>query len=339
MTTRIYSAITPYHLLLVGALQVASGDAPSIVMFRDESGFLGHVGTITSALPNVQLELLEPLNGSSKWQRAIKFRRSGNALLASVRALRGDAELYTFNSTGWDILRAVHQLKGTIPVHFVEDGLDAYLPHSSHPYVSSSLLRHYGKRVLNGVPPPAYSDMTRTMRFDRFHLLFPDICRSTIPLERVQRIQGAWFRESVERFSMITDRFLPDVSPTDIYLPGLSDSTTDASSVVSLIEEWLTSIRATSPGSVCAVKLHPRERNRELLSRLDCLDLIRYPNWIPAELLVHSLDPLCRIRAGLTTFILSSKILVPERRIWLESSINHEYADTLKQWDSSISMT
>jgi hypothetical protein len=334
---RIYLASTPFHLLVIGALQISTGDAPAVIMYDDEYGFISHLGSINRACPNAEIELLRPFERSNRLSRVIKSRKGAKAILRRVKSSSGKVELFTCTSTRTDFLRVAHLLKESIPVHFVEDGLDAYLPHSSTElYRRGNFLQHYGTRLVNGFPSPDVWDNTTTMEFKRFHVLYPEICRSTIPQDRIECIEPSWFRQSVDRFNDICHDLVTTSSPTDVVFPSLSVHMPDVSFFLESLRQWVATVRSQAPNSICAIKLHPREFDEELMLGIDELDVIRYPSWIPAELLVHYLDPRCRITMGLSTFILSSKILAPERIILLDSSVKREYVRFFRDWDESI---
>jgi hypothetical protein len=333
---RIYVASTPYHLLLVGALQIGAGDNPAILMYDDEYRFIRNSGAIENAIPNVSVELLRSFDRSSRLQSVIRSRASANAILRQVRSASEGAELFLCCPTRRDVLRVAHCLKLSVPIHFVEDGLDAYLPHGITKAPKSGFLRKLGTRLVNGFPPPTEFDSAAVMKFEQFHMLFPEIRRDSIPYSRVSTIKAEWFVEATRRLQPMVEDFLPDASPTDIWFPSLSVQMADVSSYLTSLEGWIDTVQSSSSVSKCAVKCHPREQNTELLSGLDSLDVVRYPPWIPAELLMHKFDPHCKIRTGLSTFVLSSKILAPDRVIWLDSSVRPEYRDKLKRWDDAI---
>jgi hypothetical protein len=338
---RVYHACSPYHLILVGALQVGLGDVPATIIYHDQHGFLDQLGPIADAFPNVQLAPFHPRLGSTRWSQAQEFRKSANLMYRLLREGPSDAELYTCNSTGWDLRRSVQRLNGAFPVHYVEDGLDAYLPHSSHPAEKHGLGRYYANwmlyRVLYGVAPPDFYDMTAMVKFDKFHVVFPEICRSTIKQAQVERIERSWIEQSVERLGLVINYDLTKLSPTHVYFPGLSSHSTSPSELIDSIANWAASVRAQSPDNVCAVKLHPRERNQEAFSALDSQGIGQYPAWIPAELVMPSLTPGATMKMGLSTAILSSRVLCPDRTILLDASVKKEYADVLMRWDDAIS--
>jgi hypothetical protein len=337
---RIYIASSPYHLLLVTALQVGNGDAPAIVVYYDDSGFLGHVGSIDDALPNVSFE--EIRSGQNypstleKWRPIVETRKGADLIRRHIRALDGNVELYPCNGARRDILLTSYRVKGSIPIHFVEDGLDAYFWHSTKPYSRRSLIHHYAWRLVNGHPMPDVFDTTTTLTYEKFHLLIPELRRSTIPLEKVEQIESPWVKEAADRLSKCVEPYVPSMSATDVLFASFSLNIDDIPSFVASVERWVNAVKSESIHRKCAVKLHPRESNSELIFGLKSLDLVLYPAWIPAELLIKYLDPNCRMTMGLSTFILSSNILSPGRRVRLDSSVPTAYADKLMEWDDAI---
>jgi hypothetical protein len=335
VTLRIYIASTPYHLLLIGALQVGMHDTEAVVMYDDQYEFIAHSGSIAALFPNLRVEMLQPYDRSSRWARALRSRISANSILKRIKHSE-NPELYFCCPTRRDVLRVAHCIKDSVPVHFVEDGLDAYFPHGVTKPREGGHVQRYGARLINGFASPASFDATTVMKFQSFHLLFPEIRRPTIPLDQVERIEQSWLSTSVIRLRSITDKLTPAATPTDVWLPSLSVHISDISAFLASLEQQLAAVRAESAARVCAVKCHPREESPELLAGLGSLPVIQYPSWMPAELLLHRFDPSCIIRTGLSTFVLSSKIISPERVIWLDSSVSDEYADRLKRWDKLI---
>jgi hypothetical protein len=332
---RIYIASTPYHLLVIGALQIGQEDTSAVVMYDDQYEFLAHVGGIASLFPNLKVEPLQPYDRSMRLGRALKSRISAHTILRRIKDT-DSPELYFCCPTRRDVLRVAYSLKGSVPIHFVEDGLDAYLPHGITKPDEGGTVKQSITRWINGFPSPDSFDTTMVMEYEKFHLLFPAIRRSTIPIQQVKQIEHSWFVGSVKRMRTLTDKLTPDDTPTDIWFPSLSVHLQDVSSYVRSVERQLAAVRAESTQSVCAVKCHPREENQELLLGLNSLEMIHYPPWLPAELLLHKFDPGCTIRTGLSTFVLSSMIVSPGRAVWLDSSVNQEYRDSFNRWEKSL---
>jgi hypothetical protein len=314
---------------------VGAHDTEAVVMYDDQYEFIAHSGSIAELFPNLRVEMLQPFDRSSRWARAFKSRISANSILRRIKHSE-NPELYFCCPTRRDVLRVAHCLKDSIPIHFVEDGLDAYFPHGVSKPQEAGLVKRYGTRLINGFASPDLFDATTVMKFESFHLLFPEIRRPTIPLDQVERIEQPWLTTSAARLRSITDKLIPAASPTDVWLPSLSVHIRDIPAFLGSLEQQLAAVRSESADRICAVKCHPREESQELLAGLASLQMIQYPSWLPAELLLHRFDPSCIIRTGLSTFVLSSKMISPDRVIWLDSSVNDEYADRLKQWDSLI---
>ena len=335
---RIYVASTPYHLLVAAALQISTHDMPAVLMYDDEYGFVKHVGSLGSAFPGASVRILPSYERSSRLGRVIGSRRSANAILRTIRAAEGPVKLFVCCPTRSDLLRTAHRLRGKVPTVFVEDGLDAYLPHSSNVrYERVNLVHHLGTRLVNGFPSPDVFDNTTVLDFQEFHVLLPELFRGTIDRNRIKPIAAQHFREGVSRLQCLTDPHVPDgVTPTNAWFPSHSKYLGGGRNLLRMIAEWSQGTMGASTSAVCVVKLHPRETSSELREGIGDLPLIEYPSWIPAELLLHRMDERCHIRMGLSTFVLSSKILKPSRQMEVDVSVEDEYFDVLRSWDDSI---
>jgi hypothetical protein len=331
---RIYIASTPYHLLLVGALQSEDRDKEAYVFYDDEVGFLARLAGPIDFFPNVALKIVRPFERhSSRLGKVIKSRSNARRIRQRIRQVT-NPELYLFSATRRDVLRLMHLINGSVPAHYVEDGLDAYLPHSSQTkYVRGNVIQHYGNRIANGFPAPRVFDMTTATKFDSFHLLFPKFRRSSIPFDKTEKIHEGAFKQAVERLRESIDEFLPDRTPTHIVFPSHSSQISNVSEYLSSVKQWIADAKSTYPDNVCAIKLHPRESNNEIITGLSALEVVLYPSWIPAELIVHRLSPTCEILTGLSTFILSSSIIMPQRRLVLDETVSPEYARLFRIWD------
>jgi hypothetical protein len=335
---RMYVASTPYHLVVATALQIAAEDAPALLMYDDQYGFARHVGNLEAAFPNVSIRLLPPYEVSTRLGRVVGSRRSARVIVRSIRESPESVELFAFTPTRADVLRTAHRLRGRVTTVFVEDGLDAYLPHSStERYARVNLVHHVGTRLVNGFPSPEIFDNTTILDFKEYHVLLPELCRSTIDQSRVRPIAAQDLRAGVTRLRSLTDRFVPDgPPPTDAWFTSHSKYMGGGSNLLGMIGEWSTEARQESEAAVCAVKLHPREDSAALLRGVMQLPVVNFPSWMPAELLLHRVQENCRIRMGLSTFVLSSKILRPTRRTEMDVSIASEHLKILRTWDDSI---
>ena len=147
------------------------------------------------------------------------------------------------------------------------------------------------------------------------------------------------FVDAVRSFSNTT----PDVLEIDrishLWFLAHSDSIADVPDQLRQIQVWAAEIRKNDVHAVPGVKPHLCERNLTFLSGINSIGcgVVILPYQIPAELMAPSLNQECVIRSSLSTFIVTSRLLLPGRKIELESDPSPAVFEKLSAWDSGIS--
>ena len=102
---------------------------------------------------------------------------------------------------------------------------------------------------------------------------------------------------------------------------------------------WATEVTSNDSHAVPGVKPHPRERNESFLASIASIDFraVALPHQMPAELMASRLSKDCVIRSSLSTFVVTSRFLIPGRKIELESVPAKGAFEKLTAWDSGIS--
>jgi hypothetical protein len=339
---RVYVAFTPYHLLLIGAIQAQDGDPDAIVFFSDEAGLTAVLPDIAAALPGVEVEMLPALESVRGLRLTIQSRRNDARVRRMIRLRRGTIDrVFIFNG-----LRSEAQAAGGAAVNatqeYVEDGLDAYLPRSvalgagSRSWLLFHLLRptpRFVKLVARRLRAGFISTHS-ALPYSCGHGLFPEALAAEFESRQITSLA---FTTSIQRFAPLAPQ-LPVAEISDLYLAANTERVPDLIAYLDDVRAWAASVRVRNPDARLAVKPHPRERSSEFLELLRTLDIAVLPSRVPVELFTAALRPDCRIRTGPTTFVMTSQLVLPMRSIELESNSGDTHAELLRRWDPSITL-
>jgi hypothetical protein len=342
---RLYLTYTPYHLLLANAIQFGSGDPQATIAYSDEAGILNEVPKLADAFGGAQLRVIPGLEQLTGIALHSQSRANDAAILKMARAtLDRDDPVYMFNGLRSESQRLAAALS---PGHleYVEDGLDAYLPAAGGLPSTSNwwALFHMG---LVGVPSRlalrrrmrGHPNSLNALTFVQYHALFPDVVR--VPSERssVAAIEPAWLRSSLERFTPLVSPLLPSTTLTHVRMLGNTERIEDMRAYLRQIEEWSRTVSASGNEPRRAVKPHPRERNKGFLDQIRNLGIAVLPHQIPAELMISVFEPDCTFTCGPTTFVMTSKLLLPQRRVEFPPGALTPAASFLMGWDPTITV-
>jgi hypothetical protein len=335
-----YLAFTPYHLILVGALQLAADDPPARVCYADEAGFLERYPEVAEALPNMEWTFLRTTDQSSRISLPVKSQLNARAIVNSVRiSAQHDGTVYVFNGTRPDVLRAAEVTRDRATFEYVEDGLDAYLPlNVEEEIVTGYRFRRHTARLLFGYWNPVRWDMVSTLPFSAYNVLFPELARINTEGSglALRQIDGDCFARSVARFSDTVRDVLPDCRATDVHFLPISKGMGDWARYLANLDTRIEQLREQITDARPAVKAHPREGNESFLEGLRRLRAVNLPHWIPAEMLLGCLSSPCRITCGVSTFVMTSKKLIPTRQIRIEGSLDDASCAFFREWDPTI---
>ena len=327
---RVYMAFTPYHLLLCLAIQDRDGYPNAKILFADEAGVLEHaaeLGNVVRGLVDVQRA--PTLERHPAWQYPIRCRILARSARQFLHAT-GAGEVYIANGVRPESQMLFRAHRSGLRFRFVEDGLDTYIGSNRSNVAPSRRLLH---RTLCGSAHPSTGDMVEACSYASYDVIAPDLSRT--PHELSRRIPT----ESIRR---IADTLWPGLALappsnpiTDIYLLANSERMPSVGRYMESIRARLKIANEDHSHTCVAVKAHPRERNRQLLTELEDLGAYVVPHWVPAELLVGILDPRVSVHCGLTTFVLSSRLLLPGRQLRLDESVSLAHTRILEQWEDA----
>lgn len=332
LMARAYLASTPYHLVLSVAIQLRDGVPPGVMILADEANLLQRAPTVRTVLDGIlDVRSIPTLDQLPLWRIPLDARSSGWRALAILRSFDEEAPVYVFNGLTPQAQYLRRALNGRGRFECVEDGLDAYIPYNfaAIPWWHRTL-----HRWAFGNDHPFAHDTTSSLPFSRYHMLIPELARVP-PGSEVLGIPGTCVVEAVK---MLEEAFPidDDHQPvTDLFLLDHSDRIDDVIRCVDDIACRANGVRGRS-GGVPAVKAHPRETDRRLLELLGQLDELVFPHWVPAEMFAPHLRPDATVYCGLTTFVVSSRFLIPDRQILLNRAVRPDHGQVLVRWDSSI---
>jgi hypothetical protein len=335
MTERAYLAYTPFHLLVSLALQHRDGRPRSTLLFGDEACILREAPALGQLLcEEFDLVLLPRVTGPLRVLGPVRSRRATRETLVAVGSLPDLRSLYIFNGQNRPALSVGKHYDGSVRFSYVEDGLDAYLPVNLRAVGPIHRRLHV---LAFGWSHPHLIDMTEALPFSHWNVLFPEATRVRVRPEEITPIPAECLRWAVERMQA----GLPDLDVgrpvTHLYLLGVHPSGRSPDASMFALRTWVNSVRHEQPSASLAVKPHPRETNRRLLDalhRIDGLEVL--PSWMPAEMLAPSLAEGVTIRCDLTTFVMTSRVLLPGRVVELEPGVAIDAAAMLHRWDPTI---
>jgi hypothetical protein len=264
-------------------------------------------------------------------QRANRVRASS---IVARYARPGD-EIMVCNSTRPETQWLKGRLGKRYALHYVEDGLDAYAAVNKLPI---SPVREAAHWVVYGRRHPYVTDMLLRLPFESYYLLFPDLFRLDVDDRKIVPIDGSILRRQVEQLGQLIG-IQPDDKELFTHFRALrhTERIADVPAYVAEACTWARKVRGV--GGRAAVKAHPRERNVNLLRALREIGATELPRELPAEVLTPMLSPDCSISCGLSTFVLTSRVMLPRRRVYLEGTVDRALADRLAAWDPMVAIS
>ena len=328
---RAYLAFTPYHLLLAVALQDRDGSPRAALLFADDAAVMGRAPHLLDALPGSLIpHLLAPLDGIPSWQ--MPSRRWASARqVRRVLELTDPDLLYVSNGLTAQAVTASRVRDPLCRLEAVEDGLDSYLR------VRNAVVAPWRRTLFRAMfrqQHPHTQDITTALPYDAYHLIVPAIAR--VPAGSVVHgIPEEALRNAARTLRSGFPELAGGAPVTQLRLLNHSTVLPALNVVMGELRDWVDDVRR-DPAAVPAVKAHPRERSTKLHAALHTLGVRVLPNWYPVEILGPALAPDVELWCGLTTFIVSSRFLVPGRRVILDASVAPRPADFLRRWDATI---
>ena len=326
-------AFTPYHLLLSMAIQERDGRPPAILLYADEAGLIqAHPKVIDAVREWFDVRVLEGLGSALHWFSPITHRRAGGRACRALAEVGFPSPVFVCNGQRPESYRVWKAMGRSPSFEYVEDGLDAYLALNIKTLpVWRTTLREF---IFGYSWPQGRTDLMLTMPYLEGNVLFPDFARinvgrgnKEIPpeclLSAVNALTGTVDKGDGESFGYL-------------FLLQHSDNISNLPEYLARLRHWVELARTRNNGGIPAIKAHPRESSVELLEQIRTLDAFVFPHRLPVELICPSLLPNVTVSCGLTTFILTSRSLLPNRRIILENSVEGESLARLKRWDPSI---
>jgi hypothetical protein len=329
---RIYLAFTPYHVLLALALQHRDDNPDACVLFADEAAFLSHAPGIAAALrKHVELRTAPTLEAYPPREYPVRSRLAARWARRFVEAAGPPREIFVSNGLRPESQRLFRSLKGRTSFKFVEDGFDSYIAVNRDDVARWHRAAH---RMLCGSIRARSHDMVSAFPYESYNVIAPEFCRA--PATLIDPIPV----ESLRRATEIMQAALPLPAParpiTDLYLLANSERMPDPVGYVGEMRAWVAQRVADDPTTYIAVKAHPREKDRRLMAAVHDLGDYTIPHWVPAELLTGHLNPSGSVHCGLTTFIVSSRQLLPQRRLYLDQTVRPEHVEIVQRWDPTI---
>ena len=302
-----------------------------MVFYADDADILRHEPHFLDPLKSTTIHRLQAVTSYTSLSGCLRSRRNQWVMRTTLNEeLKGGGDVYLFNALKpetWPIRKWLPQ---SSRLHFVEDGLDAYMPYNVR---NISWVRRSLFRSAFGCPHPNALDKTIARSYDTFHLVAPELSRTPEPMIAIRDI---WLQKAMSDFSSIVPVDSDQPIVTDLILLPHTESISDVDGFVSNLRRALARIRTDNSEAVLAIKAHPRERDDLLLSLGASMGDVCFPNWMPGELLAPSLHSECRIVTGLSTFIVTSRTLLPARKISLYGPVDPQSLDRLQSWDPSI---
>lgn len=176
--------------------------------------------------------------------------------------------------------------------------------------------------------------MLASADFASVQAIVPELCRAAPSL--VQEIPAESLKGATEIMDKVLPLEPPERSITDLVLLANSERMAEPARYLA---DVLASVRSPTFGDgsgTVALKAHPRERNPAFITQLASHADYAIPNWVPVELVSGWLSPEVRVHCGMTTFILTSKKLLPGRCVYLDASVPVGHARSLGRWDPAI---
>jgi hypothetical protein len=332
LSSTLYLTFTPYHLLLARAMHHHC-TADALIFYADEAGILASLPEIAEGIPRAEVVLLEPVESTSIRSARRAVRQNVARLDREIRARRvaGPVRLVVFNGSRPDAQIIGRRFASTVELEGVEDGLDAYIPDS---WQKPSWWRRRAHRLLFGAVHPGTVDILHCLPYRRFHFLIPELAREQ------QNARGI----DPEAFAEICGTLRPAVAAlvrlehpiADLIMLRHSERLDDVDGYAGAVMRHCESLRAADPLRPVAIKPHPREPNPTLrdLGAHDNFTVL--PPWLPSELLGGLVADDVVVRTTLSTFVISSRCILPDRSVMLTGDVDEQVFERLHRWDPII---
>jgi hypothetical protein len=310
------------------------GHPPARALFTDEANFLDRAPNVAEVVQDhLALEVAPGIEGIAKWQYPVRLRRAARNAMDAITHDGIPEDIYISNGLRPESQRLIHSLRDISTFHCVEDGLDSYF--ESNQMLGKQWYRS-AYRLFNGAVHPPGLDMLRAADYVSVECIVPELCRA--PPSLVREIPVASLKGATAALGSALGLEVPTSQIVDLVLLSHSESISDIDRYLSALLDMVRSRALDTPSTGIAMKAHPRERNARFLDQLaEQADYV-VPNWVPVELLVDWMEPTVRVHCGMTTFILTSKRLLPKRTVTLDDGVPAAHAAALHEWDSAIGL-
>ena len=184
-TTQVYVACTPYHLVLTRAMQMSNDATPALLILADEAGICTIIPEMLDIPGVFRIVRLRPIERHPQWLSASIARINARTAVNAVRKYcRPPDPIFFFNGARPEAFALHKHLRKSHSFHYVEDGLNAYLP-QEQPHVSA--LKKVFFYCAYGSPHPQTTDLISMFPFAGYHYLVPDLHARRPPLRRLKR--------------------------------------------------------------------------------------------------------------------------------------------------------
>jgi len=332
---RAYLAYTPFHLLLSLALQHRDGSPEAVLLFADEAKILPQLPPLGDVLRReFELTTLPRVTGRLRALGPIRSRKATRSTLAAVKGIPDLDVLFVLNGQNRPALSIGTHFQDAFEFSYVEDGLDAYLP------VNFRTVGPFHRRahvLAFGWNHPHLIDMTEALPFSSWNVLFPEVTRLRVDTALIDAIPADCLRWATTRLETALAPLSINHPVTHLYLLGIQEDRRGSDSALFALRTWIDTVMHDEPKATLAVKPHPRETNRRLLDAVGSIGGVQVlPPWLPAEMLTSYLAADVTIRCDLTTFAMTSRILLPGRSVELEPTVAVDASAMLHRWDPTI---
>lgn len=306
-----FVCFTPYHLLLADTIAEQIGLADAEVVFGDESKLGDSVDEVLVGRPLRVVERLHPIGDSRGWERYSLYTRNRRRLSAWARSQQPDA-LYLFNPLRPESRAVAERLTKTL--HFVEDGIEAYVQ-GAQPTRRVRWLRRAASFTM-GVAPFLERDFVAYGGWHEAWALLPHrlIVPSGQTVPPVRSIDHSTLASVVERWSRRVG--MPEaVGACDVLV--MLDHPDSASGLSITRAMRLTTAWGIDPERVL-VKPHPRDA-RPMQVIIDEYSAAAVEGRWPVELTISALRPNAIVMGGNSTGMLSAAVLRPDIELHLRA--------------------
>jgi hypothetical protein len=319
------------------AIQERDGRPAAVLLYADEAGLLEEYPAVLDALTEwFSVRVLKSLEQVAMWRRPHASRIAGARARRLLAKMGYPPTVFVCNGQRPESYLLWKASGDRLAFEYVEDGLDAYLPSNVRSLSRWRLTLH---RWIFGSPwPQGGTDLISALPFLGGHVLVPELARVGVGRGHLA-IPTKCLAVAIDTLSSAVRPVGIDgrQEVNNMYLLQHSRRIANIPEYIAKLRQWAVAVRSSDLPGVPAVKAHPRETNAELLKELTTVGAVVFPHQVPVELISPSLLANITITCGLTTFIVSSRDLLPDRRIVLDDSVDPVYAAILQRWDPSIS--